>query len=531
MAFDVIAGKFPKDDDFTPRARALSLLLRVIAPELEGGIYDLPKAASAKKLYPFHQEWEGKRYITLMERKPNIPEGTNTIRSQIVRQGQMLFGAATFPAIETSNDAARSLLNGWIDQADVADRMREAVLIGSVGSMAFHLKALSDPKVKNQPHRVYLEAHTTRFLVPTFNPYRPDELLKVTEKYKLDGESLAADGYAIDPRDFNQIFWFMREWDINSEIWYVPWKVSDEKTAAKTKTPFVPVVDYSEGKTTDHKLGFCPWEWVKNLPLGRGIDGSCQFAAALDHAVNLDYLESQIAAAVKYTMSPTMVIAKPKDAQSTGDDDTETNDGAGFVSTPSTILTIDAEGKAYYLEISGEGIEKARLVAADLRRAIIEAVYGDRVDPKDVTMGHQGAQSLKLLNQPLIGVCDQLKQSYGSAFKRVLKMVLKIVESRSVEVNDVIINGVGPVTDLALNFGSYYTDTPSEKYADAQAADLNMKNGLLSRDRAMNNIATTYNIPNIAAEVVKVAQDQKASDERAAALAQATAQVKVSDSI
>ena len=527
MSFDVIAGKHTEDKDFSPRTFTLELLLRIVAPELLGGIYDIPN----KSLLPFHQEWVGKRYVTLFERRPNVPEGTNTLRNQIMRQGAMVYGHDRFPAIQTANDDARKLLTAWIAEADIEDREREAILLGSVGSVAKHIRVLAPPATKAKPDpraRIYVDVHATLFLTPTFDPFRPDELIKVREKYKTDGQTLLDQGYDIAKEDLKKAYWFMREWDDQSEIWYVPWKVADEKKLIANGKVFTPEIDNSPGKTIQHKLGFCPWLWIKNLPMGKGVDGSCQFRAALDHAINLDYLESQIAAAVKYTMSPTMVIEKPANAVGAPVNDGK---GEGFVKTPSTILVIDAEGKAYYLEISGEGIEKARLVAQDLRKAIIEAVHGDRVDPSEVTQGHQGAKSLAMLNQPMLGLCDQLKGSYGASLKRMLRMVLKIIEMRPCEVNEELVSSPGKVPDLHLLFGQYYTNTPAELLAQAQALDLNLRNGLLSRERGMNDIAIDYGISDIAAEQVLVTADQAENDRRAIALAAATAQVKVNDSI
>jgi hypothetical protein len=500
MSFQEIAKKHSRTNKFPARTYDLNLLLRVVAPELDGGLYD------DCSMLPFHQEWQGKTYLELFKRKPNVPEGTNTIRTHVHRQANMLFGPERFPAIETTNEVARKVLNDFIEESEIEDRFREAVVLGSVGSIAHHVRVLSEDMSPDEPARIYLENYTTSFLTAYWNKYRPDVLDRVVEKYTVPGAQLQAGGWDISDDDARKEFWFMREWDDTQEIWYVPWTKQDEDDAKNKKQPFQPVIDTS--RTVTHGLGICPWLWTRNLPIGRGVDGTCQFKAALDHAVNLDYLVSQIAAAVKYTMSPTMVIEKTPAAA--GAPNNSGTGEAGFVNAPGVILTIDASGKAYYLEISGEGIEKARLVAEGLRKAIVECMSGDRFEPDLIKAGHQGAKSMAMMQEPMLGLCDQLKSSYGTSLKRLLKMVETVIHTRPVEINGDIVDAAafGQVKDLKLAWGAYYEEIPSELYAQAQAMDLNLKNGLLCKRTAMMKLASTYNIADISDELAAVAEDQ-----------------------
>jgi hypothetical protein len=529
MSFALIAEKYQKDEKLPDPQRTyeLNLLTRVVAPDIMGGIYDIPRGTGGV-LYPFHKEFIGKEFLPIFKRRPNVPEGTMTLRNQISRQAMLVFGAERFPQIETANAEGRKILNDFIKEAEVQDRFREAVVLGSVGSVAMHVRVLAPP---GKESRIFIENYPTAYLTPKYDPYRPDTLIQVTEKYRISGLALAKNGYDIPKDKLSRQYWFMRIWDINSEVWYTPWTDDDE-----IEDGFAPSIDITN--TVDHDLGFCPWLWIKNIPIGKRVDGVCQFREALDHAINLDYLESQIVAAVKYTMAPTMVIEQ--DAKSQGPAQTPVQgEGSATVKSPSTILIIDSTGKAYYLEISGEGIEVARQVAADLRKAIVEACHGERIDPEKVTQAHQGAKTIMMMNQPLIGLCDQLRSSYGKALERLLKMVVEIVKVRAGKnYPGVMINGdvidpavLGDIRDLDLNWGVYYADTPGELMSEASAMDMNLRNGLLSRERAMTTIAGTYKIDDVDEEMAKVKQDQAENDARAIALAQATAQVKVNDNI
>ena len=63
------------------------------------------------------------------------------------------------------------------------------------------------------------------YLTPVWSVVAPDTLSHVTEKYKVTGADLAAQGYEdVDPA---AVYWFQRVWDDECEIWYLPWRVND----------------------------------------------------------------------------------------------------------------------------------------------------------------------------------------------------------------------------------------------------------------------------------------------------------------
>lgn len=515
-SFDLIAKRHPQDSEIPNAERAQAIALRLSL--LNGTFYDHQR-------YPFHQEFVGKRFISIHDRKPNVPSGTNELKIQVQRQASMVYGDNRFPQVETANEEVRRLLEQFVVESEIVDREREAVVIGSTGSVARHLRVLAPP---GEPARLFVDIYPTLYLTPTFDPYRPDTLIEMREKYKVRGKQLVELGYEVKEDDLNKQFWFQRIWDLNEEIWFIPWLCEAEREARQNGKVFEPQRD--EAKCVRHGDGICPWIWTKNLPNGRGIDGECQFKAATDHAVNLDFLESQITAAVKYTMSPTMVIEKPgknqtpaAEAVADGSQAKTTNGEQGVVKGPGTILTIDAQGKAYYLEISGEGIAKAKDVAKELRTAIIEAMHGDRVDPKEVTNGHQGAKSLEMLNQPLLMLAENLRSSYGASLLKLYKMVLKVSAKRDLYINDVLVpaGSLAPATDLKLRWGAFYSYSPQEKLSDAQALEILIKQGVISRETATDELASTYSIQDTAAERTKIAAEQAAEDARLIAVASA----------
>jgi hypothetical protein len=78
--------------------------------------------------------------------------------------------------------------------------MAEAALRGSIGSVAILLRVLKS--------RVFFRVLDTRYLTPVYDPEAPDTLLRVTERYKVPGAILAAQGHALpDPA---ATYWFQR---------------------------------------------------------------------------------------------------------------------------------------------------------------------------------------------------------------------------------------------------------------------------------------------------------------------------------
>lgn len=534
MDFNFIANRYPKEKYYSARTVALDLLLRVVAPEVAGSLYDIP---GHKPLRPFHQEQVNNKYVPLHERRPNIPEGSNTLRNQIMRQAAMVWGESRQPSIETKNEKARALLQRWVKRSQLFDKMRQSVILGSIGSVAYHVRILASVGVSN-PGEVYVDVYDTRYLTPKFSKSRPNEVVGMVEKYVTTGYALAEMGFTIAEEYLSSKHWFMREWNQDSEIWYVPWRPTEEEEAKKSSKTFVPKVDEV---VPNNVGGKCLWLWRPNLPLGGGIDGTCQFSQAIDHAINLDYLESQIGAAVKYTMAPILVVSAPPEVEGLPNSQIEGSNQQGWAKSSSRILTIDLDGKATYLEISGDGIEAARKVADTQRKSIIEGCHGDRVDPSEVTQAHQGAKSIEMLNQPLLGLCEGLRDCYGDSFLQLLRLFIEIITIRGAkgyltEIWGEIITpdqakALGDVLDLDISWGPFYPYTPAEKLADAQSRESDFRNGFVSQETIVTSISSSYRIAETSEEIAKIDADQKKQDDRAIRLASATVQVKATDSI
>lgn len=513
MSFQIIAGRHPQDKDFPSRNHSLSVRLAL----LNGEFYRHQK-------YAFHEDYAGFDYVPLQDRAPNVPTGTTQLRTIIDDHVSMLFGDGQFPEIDTENVDARVIAKDLIRETGLVERMREAARLGSVGSVALHLKVLQKPGAKA---RLFVDVYSTEFLTVAYDPYQPDVVETITEKLKAKGRALRDAGYAIPDDNLNVDYWCQRVWDNQAELWFVPWLVHDDSKPADYE--HIPVEDAA--RTVKHGLGFCPWEWIGGL---RTVDGPCTFEAGIETAIQIDMLDSQITRALKYTMDPTLMIKvpgtipqmapSPETPESTG----ATPQGQGMAKTPSTILRIDAEGDAEYLEIAGGGLEQAQLHVKRLKSALIEMCHGDRVDPVEVTNGHQGAKSLEMLNASLLMHTAKQRITYGNPLLRLLRMALRVIEAKSVSINGKVVVLTGDWSDLTLRWGDFYSLTPAEEAQVGTALTALITAGVMSKETATKTIGAHYDIENVAAERAKIEAEQAETDARAEKQAAHAASLKPS---
>jgi uncharacterized phage protein gp47/JayE len=356
--FDAICALIPRDPDYPPRVATLDVLRRVLA----GTIYNvLP--------YQFHEErGAGGEYIPIRQRRPSIRYAL--CRTVVEDSVALLFSEGHFPAIVCADLALRGFLADLVRDAGLNAVMIDAALRGSVGSVALLLRILKG--------RVYVSVLDSLFLTPVWRADAPDTLASVTEQYKVRGALLAAQGYEIAEPATD--YWFMRRWDAEAETWFLPWPVGATPVGG-------PEIDAA--RTVRHGLGFVPLVWVRNLPGGDGIDGSCTFRAAVETGIEIDYQLSQAGRGLTYSSDPTLLIKEPATT------DREIIKGAG------NALVVSKDGDARLLEIGGTAANAVIDYVRVLRELALESVHGNRSSADRIAAAQSG-RALELMNQGLI---------------------------------------------------------------------------------------------------------------------------------
>lgn len=148
--FQTLAEKVPQDKHLPERAWKLDTLQRV----LDGTIYDLLP-------YPFHMErnYTGE-YIPLRDRAPSVR--VNFCRVVVEDTAGLTFGVGRFPTVYAADETTREGLKAIIKDARFPCVMIDAVMKGSVGSVAILLRILKG--------RVFPTVLETKCLTPGVGP-------------------------------------------------------------------------------------------------------------------------------------------------------------------------------------------------------------------------------------------------------------------------------------------------------------------------------------------------------------------------
>jgi hypothetical protein len=487
MDWQTLKPLISNDSDYPERANNLSALTAVVEGKQYAGL-----------LYDFWTEDSGaNKYIEMDKRRPSVR--TNLCAVTVKESASLLFSQGRFPRIVVAADAEESdRMQALVEAAELRCAMDEAVVIGSVGSVAILVKFLSD--------RVFLEPMKTAFLTPTFDPNEPDKLLRVVERYKAKGKHLTGMKGA-ETRKPYQNYWCQRSWNTAAETIYFPQTIKD---ASEGKPPQV----LSE---LAHNLDFVPIVWIKNLPGGEGCDGACTFEPGIDSVIELDYMESQADRAMRYMGDPKLII---KGKLSSAED---------LTASAANAIVVPADGgDAKLLELQGGSSEAFDRRSKALRLHALEAMHGNLADPDKVSAATSG-RAMELLHQRQIWQADRLRVSYGKGLMRIIRMIGEAASVYTVTVND---ERLEPFTDrgLSLAWGAWFDPTYGDVVSFMSGLTGGTQGGVISEETATKVAAPVFGIIDVDAERKQIATERAEADKRIAATqAQTTAQMPVSN--
>ncbi len=460
--FETICGLIPRDPDYDERTRRLDILKRV----LEGRLYDsLP--------FEFHEERSAAgEYVPLRLRRPSVryPLARIVVDDSV----SLVFGDGHFPMLDSEDAAVRAALADIAKEAGLNRVMLDAVLRGSVGSVAIQLRMLRG--------RVFLQVLETTYLTPRWDPEEPDTLQSVTEEYKVPGRVLAAQGYTL--ADAASAYWFMRRWDAETETWFEPWPVGQQ---------CVPVVD--ETRTVRHGLGFVPLVWIRNLPGGDRVDGACTFRPAIETAIEIDYQLSQAGRGLKYSSDPTLLVREPAAMEG------ELIRGGG------NALVVSEKGDAKLLEINGTAAAAVIDYVRTVRELALEGVHGNRASAERLS-GAQSGRALEMMNQGLVWLADNLRVSYGAGLLELARMVIRASNRYALRTHGERIPPLDPSARVGLKWPRWYSPTAEDRLRDAQTLRVLAGSGTISRETALKCIADVYDIEDAPAELARIAAER-----------------------
>jgi hypothetical protein len=440
-------------------------------------------------------------YIPQKQRRPSVRSGL--CRTVVDDSVALLFSEGHFPTLHSEDETTRQALADLVSDRRLNETFIDAATRGSVGSAAILFRVLKG--------KTFFDVMPSAFLTPTWDPEEPDTLLKVTERYTLRGKDLAAKGYTVSLDDQGKLFFFQREWTSDEETWFVPWPVTTE--------PVVPVRDAN--LSVRHGLGFVPMVWIRNLPGGDEIDGECTFKAAIDTVIRIDYTLSQAGRALDYAGDPKLVVM--------GQDGGVTGLGSGAANA----IFVTSDGDAKLLEINGGAATASLDYVRYLRALALESIHGNRTDADKLATAQSG-RAMELMNQGLIWLADKLRIAYGQyGLLCLARMVCRASDIVETGKGGLMIAGKrykGLKADgLSLVWPRWYAPTADDRQSEAGTLSTLTSSALMSRETAVRVLAATYDIEDADAELLLIAADEKAADEREAKLA--AVQTKVTASL
>lgn len=453
---------------------------------LDGTLYDVFK-------YPYHCEYIGNdsapQYVKEAERAPCIQTGLNIMRSVVEQSVGFLFGEDRFPGFMLDDDTTKLWIDNVVKDTHLVRIMQDAVTKGSIGSVAIHLKVLSD--------RFFPVVHDTVFLTPTFDSQAPDTLINIQEKKKVQGFDLIMAGYKIDSGDKNAWFWFQRDWDMQAEIWWKPWKVGSEE-----EDNFRMIQD--NDRTVVHNLGLVPWKWIKNL-VGddNGVDGRCTFEPAIENCVQIDYAMSRADRALKYNADP-LTVFKVRNP----------NQMADFIRDSGNAIVVGIEGDAKILEVSGDAANAILATVDELKDEALTAIHGSRADP-DKLATSQSSVAQRMLYLPMVQLASHLRISYGDCgLLPLLKMMMTIAAKFPIKVLGKYPPKPDPSQDIVLTWNDFFPPTPFDQQQVATTLMTLVQAGIVSKRTALMNMRKYIDFDDIDDEMSQISTETDEANQR-----------------
>jgi len=445
-----------------PRYRRLDLYDRL----LDGTFYDHLQFAFYDEVQP-----GTKNIIKLDERRPSAQF---RLPRMVARWcARKLFAGRHRPKLRDGTKGAAGktktksvsaelkLLNGLLRRARFWQRMGEAVLRGSVGSVAITFRVEDEgPKA-----RLALTLWKAKFCKPSFDEFGALAQLRVN--YTTSGAQLIALGFTVD-NDAKELdptadYWWIRDYLVDEEKTYIPvakdqWNPCDGFVGENTSK----TLTEDTTRHVDHKLGFVPGHWFCNLPGGDGEDGDCTWSDAIPNSIDMDYTLSQIGRGTRYNAAPQLVIVGNL-----------LNDGDDISRGPTTALQVQAgykeddgqtigEGDAKLLEMTGTGIKAGLEYIDKLRNFALEQISAARKDPDKMKAPLSG-RAMEYLDEESNDLVMDLRSQYGE--DGALPLIRKIAVATK-------IMGDEAAGALTLQWPRLFQPTPDELFSLAQAIQI-----------------------------------------------------------
>lgn len=173
-------------------------------------------------------------------------------------------------------------------------------------------------------------------------------------------------------------------------------------------------------ESVQHDLGFVQGEWFKwgddlHSPDGNDEPVVCQIDGFID-AINYNLSLRNHAAG--YAMEPQLTIS--------GMTEDEMED---FIKSSSKAWIMGREGEAKFLEASGTGVERGKVVSDDLLKFAQHAARIVFLDPEKMVAGAQSGKAMEVLHLPMIELINELRPWMEKGMISLMQKMVMIIVS------------------------------------------------------------------------------------------------------
>lgn len=396
---------------------------------LDGTFYDhLPHA--------FYDEIDQRdptgKVIPLEERRPSARyELPNMLARWAARK---LFAGRHVPRLRHPDKKTEKRISALIVRSNLFQKMMEACVLGSVGSVAATFRTSGTGDAAN----VAISLWRAKYCQPRITSMGELQTLRVA--YLTSGAQLSSMGMpapADEPRgwEFEEQYWYIRDWLPDGEATYIGVKRDDwnpvEGYKKRNNDGSLKTLQVWNEEMEIHDLGYVTAQWFVNLVGGTAPDGDCTWRAAIPISIDIDYTLSQTGRGVRYNSAPQLVVIGNVAQEVIG----ENSAGEPVTRSPAHMLQLQAgakdengvmfgEGDAKLLEMTGSGADAALKYVEKLRNLALEMIQAARKDPEKMHAPLSG-RAMEYLDEDSHDLVMELRTQWGE--NGMLPLVRKMV--------------------------------------------------------------------------------------------------------
>lgn len=347
-----------------------------------------------------------------------------------------------------------------------------------------------------------IEVHDPRWCTPFFKDRATGELEGLEIRFMYPEEIRNPETGVLE----EVWFWYRRTIDETEDVTYVPAPVGEgDEPIWEVET------------ATVHQLSEFPGVWIRNTETD-AVDGEPDCHGVFDTSDEIDMLISQASQGALENCDPTLHIA----------DDSEANEGIKKGSR--NAIKTSVNGKIVYVEMTGAGVETALKVAERLRRDALE-VTQCILDNDQIAGPAMTATEIERRQESMFDRGDAFREQYGQTgakplLEKMIRAIVKLGSGLQVageirratfavpgNLQAIANRDVATPLSISLDWPPWVTRGPTDAQAAAGAASIAVAGQILSKQKALEYIATYFGIDDTAEAMGQLnAESQAAND-------------------